>query len=387
MFSSFSRPSSLKFSFIFLVFLVSNCDIVRPQSYGEDFLSRLHISGEAGVAFFDTGDNGQFPNDEFRVDEAKLFVEAKIINDIYIFGEFNVITREEGNELFELGELYAEFENIGGKENIFNVRFGRFDIPFGEEYLTRDAIDNPFVSHSLSDIWGVDEGVELYGFTKNVEYVFAVQNGGEPLIQDFDADKAIVGRFKYKFNANIHISLSTMRTGDIDVQQDEFSGIWFSNSELRTLGSEVSTSKFHAELIQLDGHWSWQSGHVHAGGGYLNYEDNDSAADNSRDVYYFQIEGVQNLNASQNIWYVGGRYSRIVADEGFPLVANGNMDRYMFDNTLLTKELWRFGVALGYRIGRNFLIKTEYNFERGKFLDDSTRDGEDFFGVEAAFKF
>ena len=59
----------------------------------------------------------------------------------------------------------------------------------------------------------------------------------------------------------------------------------------------------------------------------------------------------------------------------------------MFDNSLLTKELWRFGVALGYRIGRNFLIKTEYNFERGKFIDDSTRDGEDFFGVEAAFKF
>ena len=303
MFFSFSRRSSLKFSLISLVFLVLNFAIARAQSYGEDFLSRLHISGEGGVAFFDTGENGQFPNDEFRVDEVKLFLEAKIVNEIYIFGEFNVITREEGNELFELGELYAEFENIGGKENVFNVRFGRFDIPFGEEYLRRDAIDNPFVSHSLSDIWGVDEGVELYGFTKKVEYVFAVQNGSEPLIQDFDADKAIVGRFKYKFNPNIHISLSAMRTGDIDVQQDEFSGIWFGNSELRALGSEETTSKFHAGLIQLDGHWGWKSGHIHAGGGYLNYEDNDSAADNGRDVYYFQIEGVQNLNAAQNIWY------------------------------------------------------------------------------------
>ena len=106
-----------------------------------------------------------------------------------------------------------------------------------------------------------------------------------------------------------------------------------------------------------------------------------------RDIYYFQIEGVQNLNAGQNIWYAGARYSRIVADEGFPLVANGNMDRYMFDNSLLTKELWRFSIALGYRIGRNFLIKTEYNFERGKLIDDLKRDGEDFFGVEAAFKF
>jgi hypothetical protein len=207
------------------------------------------------------------------------------------------------------------------------------------------------------------------------------------LIQDFDADKAIVGRFKYKFNPGIHFSLSAMRTGDINIQEDKFSGIWFSNSELISLGTEETTSTFHAELIQLDGHWGWQSGHVHAGGGYLNYDDNDSGADNSRDVYYFQIEGVQNLNTGQNIWYAGARYSRIVADEGFPLVANGNMDRYAIDHSLFTKELWRFGVALGYRISRNFLIKTEYDFERGKFVDDTKRDGEDFFGVEAAFKF
>jgi hypothetical protein len=387
MFRSFSSRSSLTFSFIFLVIIVGNCKLVRAQSYGEDVLSRLHISGEGGVAFFDTGANGQFPNNEFRVDEAKLFVEAAIVNDIYIFGEFNVITREEGNELFELGELYVEFENAFQKENLLNFRFGRFDIPFGEEYLTRDAIDNPFVSHSLSDIWGVDEGVEVYGSTKNVEYIFAVQNGSEPFIQDFDSDKAIVGRFQYKFRPKIHLSVSAMRTGDIDVQQDKFSGIWFANGELSVLGSAETTTKFHGGLVQLDGHWGWPSGHIHAGGGYLNYDDNDSSADNSRDVYYFQVDAVQNLTAAKNIWYAGARYSQITADDGFPLVANGNMDRYMFDHSLLTKELWRFGIAIGYRIGHNFLLKTEYNFERGKFIDKTKRDKEDFFGVEAAFKF
>jgi hypothetical protein len=384
---SFPKRIPLKFCLILLPFVVVNCDFAQAQNYDQGFLSKLHISGEGGVAFFDTGAHGQFPNNEFRVDEAKLFIEAAIVNDIYIFGEFNVITREEGDELFELGELYVEFENVFNKENLLNLRFGRFDIPFGEEYLTRDAIDNPFVSHSLSDIWGVDEGVEIYGFTKNIEYIFAVQNGSEPLIQDFDSDKAIVGRFKYKFNPKIHVSVSTMRTGDIDVAQDQFSGIWFANGELTVLGSPETTTNFHAGLVQLDGHWGWQSGHVHAGGGYLNYEDNDSAADNSRDVYYFQIEGVQNLNAARNIWYAGTRYSRITANNGFPLVANGNMDRYMFDHRFLTKELWRFGIAAGYRIGHNFLLKTEYNFERGKFIDDTTRDEEDFFGVEAAFKF
>ena len=35
---------------------------------------KINISGEGGVAFFDNGKNGAFPNSEFRVDEAKLFI-------------------------------------------------------------------------------------------------------------------------------------------------------------------------------------------------------------------------------------------------------------------------------------------------------------------------
>ena len=37
------------------------------------------------------------------------------------------------------------------------------NLPFGEEYQVRNAIDNPLVTHSLSDVWGIDEGVQVYG--------------------------------------------------------------------------------------------------------------------------------------------------------------------------------------------------------------------------------
>ncbi len=39
---------------------------------------KVRLSGEGGVAFFNTGAEGMFPHSEFRVEEAKLFVEAPV---------------------------------------------------------------------------------------------------------------------------------------------------------------------------------------------------------------------------------------------------------------------------------------------------------------------
>src|SRR5207245_2611436 len=54
-----------------------------PKSSSGFSLGKINISGEGGIAFFHTGPDGLFPNDEFLVDEAKLFVEAPIWNDVY----------------------------------------------------------------------------------------------------------------------------------------------------------------------------------------------------------------------------------------------------------------------------------------------------------------
>src|SRR5262249_8445580 len=144
-------------------------------------LGNIHIGGEGGVGYFDTGREGMFPNSEFRVDEAKLFVEAPLWNDIYFFSEINLAESMWGDLNLHLGELYVDFENVSklwNRDRWVNLRVGRFDIPFGEEYLTRDAIDNVLISHSLADFWGVDEGVEAYGALSKFSYVVAVQNGG-----------------------------------------------------------------------------------------------------------------------------------------------------------------------------------------------------------------
>ncbi|MBI2925567.1 MAG: response regulator [Verrucomicrobia bacterium] len=230
------------------------------------------LSGEAGLAFFRSEAGGHFPNNEFRVDEAKLFLDARVWKDVFFFTELNLTQREEQNEDVRLGEIYVDFEDVSqlwGKERWLNLRVGRLDIPFGEEYLARDAIDNPLISHSLSDLWGVDEGVELYGSAGRFQYVLAVQNGGRPTLRDFTSDKAVVGRVGYDPNRWLHLSLSALRTGDLDVKNDRMSELWFGNGFIRALGPAATTTRFHADLAEGDVQARWRRGHVKSAGGYL----------------------------------------------------------------------------------------------------------------------
>jgi hypothetical protein len=401
------RPSSLLFLWKILLPLLllipfhvcyangSKNEIYYPEAedgYDSGFsFGKIHLSGEGGVGFFDTGPQGQFPNDEFLVDEAKIFVEAEIVKSIYFYGELNLVTREETDENFQLGELYVEFEGLSRfwtNEQLLNARVGRFDIPFGEEYLTRDAIDNPLISHSLPDVWGVDEGVEAYGAWKALNYVIAVQNGGDPILHDFNADKAVVGQIKYNCTKKIHFSFSAMRTGRLDVQQDKLSELWFGNAHLRPIGSPIVTSTFQGNLIEGDAYTGWKSGHVHGDAGELHYEDNDTTEENNRDVSYFQVELVQNFyNNNDKTFYAATRFSRMNCAQGFPMVGNGNPDLFWYSNNNLTKWLWRLSFGIGYRLKRNLLLKTEYNIEHGLELNGSKRDEENFFGTEVAFQF
>ena len=381
----------LRFSILISIVLFFPSHRLLAQESYDSIAERFHISGEAGGAFFDTGSEGAFPNDEFRVDEAKLFVEAAILDDVYFFSEVNVLTREEPDEQFDLGELYVQFENISKlwhREEMLNARVGRFDIPFGEEYLSRDAIDDPLISHSLSDLWGVDEGIELYGSYKTFQYVFAVQNGGEPILHDYTSDKSVAGRLTYRPNGKIHFSLSSMRTGDIDARRDRYAALWFGNSDLHSLGLVVTTKIFNVNLIQADGDAKWQKTRFHAGVGRLRYNDDNTADNDRRTAHYYQVEGAQDiLNYRENSLYAALRFSRITTDDGFPIAGNGTLEKSAYYTDRLTDRIWRLSFGIGYRIGRHVLFKTEYNIEHGTQSDGSKRDKENFFGAEAAFRF
>ena len=345
---------------------------------------KVRLSGEGGVGFFESGMDGQFPNAEFRVDEARLFVDASVFDNVYAFAELNLATRESSDVSLQLGEAYVDFENVSQlwhRDGQLNVRAGRMYIPFGEEYLTRYAIDNPLISHSLEDFWGVDEGLEIYGALGKFSYAAAVQNGGISDTTDFNADKSVAGRISFDPCSPLHLSVSAMRTGALDAQRDHLSAMWFGSGFFRSLGS-TNTTAFHADVIEGDASLRLPRGHISAFGGAIFYGDNDPAANNHRDVYYYSIEAVHDVTRKL---YAAARFSQIFARNGFPIVGNGEMHDYFVEN--LTTELWRLSLGLGYRWNKNLVLKTEYTFERGKELSGDRRNHEDLFATEAVFGF
>jgi hypothetical protein len=349
----------------------------KPKGFS---LNNVVISGEGAAGFFETGKNGQFPNAAFRVDEARLFIDAPIWEDVFFYGQVDLMTREEYDVGVYLGELYLQWENLAkywDLDQLINLRAGQFYTPFGEEYQNRFAIDNPLISHSLSDLWGLSPGLELYGGWKHLSYVAAVQDGGSSTLNDATADKSVAARIGYDPLSWLHLSISGMRTGKVSVSQDVVSAMWFGGGLFTSIGSEATTL-FQANLAEFDVQGQWKGGHVRAAGGYAGYDDNDPAGDNHRDIYYYYVETLQHLTSK---FYGAARWSQIRAPQGYSIVG----DTATFG--LPTSDLWRLSLGLGYQFSDHLVLKTEYMFEQGRLSTGGTRNHENMVSAEAAFKF
>ncbi|HUR57392.1 MAG TPA: hypothetical protein VM029_06765 [Opitutaceae bacterium] len=347
---------------------------------------QVRIAAEAGLAFFKTGSEGQFPKGEFRVDDPVITLEAPVMKDVYLFTELKLLTRETNVEDFQLGELYVEFEDVlgrWGRPGLLSFRAGRVNVPFGEEYLVRSPVTNPLISHSLSDIWGCDEGLEIYGRVGPLRYVLAVQNGGASRLRDFNADKSIAARVSWEPAAWLHVSASAMRTGELASIADNVSEIWFANGFFRAIGPIARTGAFWANLYEGDARVRWKTGHLSLALGQARYDDSDKLADNARRIRYGFIEAVQSLAAG---WYGAARYSELRAGRGYPLAGWGPLGTFFFRPSL-TEELHRLSVGLGYRFGPPLVWKIEYARERGRMTNGVRRENEDFFGSEIGMKF
>lgn len=263
-----------------------------------------------------------------------------------------------------------------------SLRAGRFNIPFGEEYQVRNAIQNPLISHSLSDLWGVDEGLELYGKLGDFHYAVAVQNGGHPAWRDYDGDKSVAARLSYDPKPWLHLSVSGMRTGTLNVENDKMSELWFGGGFLRALGSSSTTTTFHSELVEGDVQMRLPRGHIKTAGGWIRSADNSSSPGTRRNVYYHYTELEHRLTQK---FYSAARVSQILAADGFPIVGNGDFRQYFFQN--LTKELWRLSLGVGYRFGPGLVVKGEYSIEGGRTSTGVQRNHQNLFAVQAAFKF
>ncbi len=355
---------------------------------------QVRISAEGGVGIYHTSKTGRHSQSDFRVAEARLFLEAPLWeNHVFAFAELELMTRERqvtpsADDSFHLGELYVDFEGVSrlwNRPGQLGVRVGRMDIPFGEEYSSRDAIDNPLISHSLADIWGVDEGIALYGKTGPVDYVFAVQNGGHPMLADFNRDKSLTARVGWTPRNWLRLSGSAMRTGDLSVANDKMSELWFGNGFIRALGTGASV--FQAAVYEADAQFFWKHGHVKAAGGLIDFSDNAPAAARAdREVHYYYVEALQRLPSFSKL-YGAARFSQVFADGGFPIVGHGQFGAYFFNPALMTDRMWRASIGAGYQFSRQLTLKVEYTLDHRRVVSVPAGGETHFLGAEIGFAF
>jgi hypothetical protein len=268
-------------------------------------------------------------------------------------------------------------------DRLMSFRAGRINIPFGEEYQVRNVIDNPLITHSLSDIWGIDEGAEIYGDVGRFHYVLAVQNGGHPTLRDYDGDKALVARVGAEPMRGLHLSASFLRTGNLSAANDRMSEAWLATGFIRPLGALATTQVFYADFYEVDAAYRWKEGHLSGMAGWINYGDDDKAADNSRSLRYHSVELVQQL---VDKWYGAARYSAIDAGRGYPLAGLGSPGTYFYSGQQ-AKDLHRLSLGVGYRFGPPLIWKFEYSLEDGRMVNGQSRDQEDLLSTEIAMRF
>lgn len=337
--------------------------------------SHLRFSGEASVVWLDGQRDGAYPNSEFRVDDAFLRLDAQVTPGLYFFGELELSKHTAYDDTFHLGEAYIEFENLvrpWNADRLINVRVGRMDIPYGEEYQRRDPLANPLITNSLSDIWGIDEGILVFGEAGRASYAFAVQNGSSQYLRDFDADKSLTLRLGYDPTRNLHFSASAHRTGDLNAAREPASEIWLGGGFFRPIGSAATTT-FQAQLAGIDASYTSRHGRMSAAWGLGRYRDNDPLADNHRDFRYHQLEAT--LDLSRRFW-VAARYSGLHAQDGYPIPGLGAFARYFY-GAWPAEDLWRLSLGGGYRFAGNALVKVDYTVERGELLNGSPIEDRD----------
>ncbi len=355
----------------------------------------IEIHGFGAAGYYDTESDATRDFGGFEIKEASLFFEADVWEDIALFFELQTNRLGKDEQLFvRTGELYAHFRNIElGDMPTFGVKAGRFDIPFGEEYLWQDAIDNPLITNSAAYPYGWDEGILIYSEFNGLNWILAVTDGTDARSIEENADKAVNLKLYGNPVEPLYLSTSLMYNGKASKSAIEFGGSHFQPVGASHQSSAgISTSQqINSAMIEFDAKYSFHTadfnGYLAASLGGASQDDNDSSFD--RDLLWFSVEP---FISYQNTWYAVARYSEIGTYD--------NMEGYHFDGKTFaggnstfgydTMRFRRLAFGLGWMPNPRVRAKLEIGQDWFHLIDTSTlsaKNNRKFIGAEVALGF
>ena len=367
-------------------------DSPEVELLAKPWYKRVNLSGFGAVAYIDSGSAGTRPDGGFLIKEASLFVEAPVWDKSSLF--FELQTNRLGDDetkWVRTGEVYLHIRDLfpDWGNGMISIKAGRFDIPFGEEYLTQDAIDNPLISTSAAYTYGWDEGVLFYGKYRGIGWAASIADGSDDRSIEDHSDKAFNAKIWGNPMESLYLSASAMRNGTAGKSAIEFGGSHFQPvgvSHPSSLGISPS-GKVDAALFELDAKYHFgpylDSGYLAVNYGMAFVDDETSSFD--RDFQWFMIEPYYSL--TEQIYLVA-RYSEIGTyddNEGYHFdgktTAGGNSS-LGYD----TRRFQRLSVGMGWWYNPRLNIKLEYSRDRFDLINGSLlsadNNNRNLFGIE-----
>ncbi len=355
----------------------ANAGATEIDYIGREWYQRINLSGFGAVGYTRTNDSqnkAAEPNGSFEVNQVNLFLEADLSDDISFFYELEGVRfAQSPKDTTRPNETYVTMRNVMGDDS-FDVKIGRFDYNFGEEYLIQDANTNPFVDFTVSWPYGRSEGAEFSGKFSDIGWVAALTNGNNSRSQDNDVNKTINAKLYGNITDDLYVSGSFM-TGSANVVAFEFSG-----THPFPVGGSPS-KEVDSTTYQVDVKWNFD-GKSNIAAYYGMSEVDDAVNSFDRDLTYWAITPQYFINDDL---YVAFRYSAIGTwdnDEGYLFEAHNYSNGNAYGFTLESVE--RYQLGLGYYIKPNVLAKLEYHHDDFEQIDGANAGLDDtraFYGA------
>lgn len=333
--------------------------------------TKLKISGRWAAGYYDSGENGSFPDGSFQAPEAKLRFDFQP-------DKYNTITMRMSlnNATFNnLDYFYLDSKDFLPflKDSPFTLesRIGRFKLDYGEETWSNNQVESAVVSNSAGNVGGNDEGVQLSGKIKAIEkmpikWAASVTNGNSSTGADNENSKAFSGKIAINPLDDMYLSASYYHSDDLETGSSE-------TSIAGLASAPTNATNWTREMWEVDARYDFKKGKkpldppaytdsvAYVRGAFGQFWDDaevtgvsslvSQLAVQDRDGNYGFVEGLYNINSKL---YAAYRYSIIDLERGQTASLNG----------ITANRHQRHSLGLGWRWSDKTILKAEYTWNK-----------------------
>jgi hypothetical protein len=388
-----------------------------------EWIQRFHLAGNADFSYLYGEDNSIADEGRFAVDNFRLFLDVdlgeevnlgkhSLVDSTSFYFEWDMV--REAEQKNKAGAMYVRLDGLFGIQPL-NIKFGRFPIPFGEEYLrfSEQRSDNPLISFSAAAPYNWDEGVLFFGSLpgQKLEYIFALMDGDDAFSVNTDSEPAFSGKLSYRPAPWAQLSMSGLHTGALgsaEVPAKSAMEFGFTHAEPFGSGTDVPNFQNGVEVPddpenRIDTLDAWEVDLILTsedwGRFWLAYGQarirSEGASSFDRDLLYGIAEGILELRSVSESFskiYLAARYSAIGtfdSNEGYSLEVLNDGSDLGFN----TKSVKIVSLGLGLRLTPHVTFKVEYSFFDFEVVRGATAairrdaEGRNYFGVGLSARF